>query len=124
MKSEVPFLQWGFPVPFDPKVPIPNLFCASGKHTNMALLDHKDIGAIQRAVIIGSAIYCCLVTAGTAFGFSALMPSLLKVGAFAKVCPPGMRSCNEQIARSMVAKSTCNLYGLYLYLLLQNLNRN
>ena len=95
-------------MPFDPKVPISNLFCASGKHINMAL-HHKDIGAIQRAVIIGSAIYCCLVTAGTAFGFSALMPSLLKVGAFVKVCQPGIRSCNEQIARPMVAKSTCNL---------------
>ncbi|CAL1148168.1 unnamed protein product [Cladocopium goreaui] len=79
-------------------------------------LHHKDIGAIQRAVIIGSAIYCCLVTAGTAFGFSALMPSLLKVGAFAKVCQPGIRSCNEQIARLTgmftLASSLLNIFTL------------
>ena len=65
--------------------------------------DHKDIGTFQRVAIILSAICCCLVTAGLVFGFSALMPSLLNVGAFVKVCQPGERSCNEQTSRTGAA---------------------
>lgn len=61
----------------------------------------SEMGRTWRIVIIVSAIGCCLLMAGLAFGFSALMPNLLRIGAFHQVCPENHAgtSCQAQISR-------------------------
>lgn len=44
------------------------------------LSDPPSLGL--RLAVVGSAIACCVSCAGLAFGFSALVPELLELGAF------------------------------------------
>eukprot|EP00434_Breviolum_minutum_P016746 symbB.v1.2.014769.t1/scaffold1084.1/size139254/8 len=55
-------------------------------------------GAIRSFLIVVSSIIVCLTTSGLAFGFSALVPPLLKVGAFHQRCDSNSHVCQEQLS--------------------------
>ncbi|CAJ1378004.1 unnamed protein product, partial [Effrenium voratum] len=58
------------------------------------LSDPPSLGL--RLAVVGSAIGCCVSCAGLAFGFSALVPELLELGAFHEECPSS-GVCHRQI---------------------------
>ena len=53
-------------------------------------MDYKALGALGsgqlEAFVVASAVLSCLATAGLAFGFSALLPQLLRDKAFHELC--------------------------------------
>lgn len=55
----------------------------------------------RKIAVVASAIVACFSTAGLAFGFSALLPQLIKRGAFHDECPEGSKKtvCDRQMTK-------------------------
>jgi len=75
---------------------------------SMLPISGEKYSKTRRLLIVGSAVLACLLNSGIAFGFSALLPALVRNGAFHDLCDLSQRRLGARCA-----KQTAALTGMF-----------